>query len=275
LEVLYAEGSLCVNSVYCAGSGIDIKNSNLVISTFDGQFKKIDIDYEYSKHRRLVKCLTRLNYLQWIGFDFGRCTAITLTIEDKYILNDKLIEQRLQNVERYLKKIGVVYYIKGKEYGDLNNRLHYHMVAINCPYILQDKINKVWGLSTRNVELQEIKDYKGGIVGGVAYLVSYVKKGVNLQFSRAFFKEGILRNDVYYMVRYDKATLKVVSHPVFGTYITKKDYKIFRGRLSAPELALFEWFNWRDRNKDFYYYQRLYSEVLKTTSKGGGSGFPA
>jgi len=200
---------------------------------------------------------------------------MTFTLNDEYINNKKLIRVRLRRVERYLDSLGVDYYIKGKEYGDLNNRLHFHIVAINCPYIPQDKINKVWGLSNCNVELQEIKDYKGGIVGGVAYLVDYIKKGVNLQFSRAFFKEGILRNDVYYTVRYDKTTLKVVPHPVFGTYITKKDYKIFRGRLSVSELALFEWYNWKDRNKDFYYYQRLYNEVLKTTSKGGGSGFPA
>ena len=273
LEVLYAEGSLCVNSVYCAGSGIDIKNSNLVISTF-GVKTNNDYEDEYIKKRRFIRSINRINYLQYINFDFGRSTAMTFTLNDEYINNEKLIRVRLRRVERYLDSLGVDYYIKGKEYGDLNNRLHYHIVAINCPYIYQDKINKVWGLSARNVELQEIEDYKGGIVGGVAYLVDYVKKGVNLQFSRAFFKEGLLRNDVYYTVYYDKATLKVVPHPVFGAYITKKDYKIFRGRLSVPELALLEWYNWKDRNKDFYYYQRLYNEVLKTTNEGGGSGFP-
>jgi len=274
LEVLYAEGSLCVNSVYCAGSGIDVKNSLLVISTFCSIFHNGWVD-EYTKKRRFIRSINRINYLQYINFDFGRSTAIGLTIDDKFINDGKAIRRGLKRVERFLKGIGSNKFIVSKEYGDLNNRLHYHIVVINCPFILQDKINKVWGLSpNRDVYLQEIEDYKGGIVGGVAYLVSYVKKGVNLQFSRAFFKEGILRNDVYYTVRYDKATLKVVPHPVFGTYIIKKDYKIFRGRLSVSELALLECYNWKDRNKDFYYYQRLYSEVLKTTNEGGGSGFP-
>jgi len=249
------------------GSGdFYFKNSNLVISTFG---VKTNNDYKdgYSKHRRFIKALSRINYLQYINFDFGRSTALTLMISDKFINNEKLIRVRLRRVERYLDSLGVDYYIKGKEYGDLNNRLHFHIVAINCPYIYQDKINKVWGLSARNVELQEIKDYKGGIVGGVAYLVSYIKKGVNLQFSRAFFKEGLLRNDVYYTVYYDRVLKRVFPDPIFGAYITKKDYRIFKGRLSAPELALFEWYNWKDRNKDFYYYQRLYSEVLLNNGK--------
>jgi len=221
----------------------------------------------YSKHRRFIRSINRINYLQYINFDFGRSTALTLTISDKFIDDDKAIINGLERVERYLKSIGVKYFIVSKEYGDLNNRLHFHIVAINCPYIEQDKINKVWGLSTRNVELQEITDYKGGIVGGVAYLVDYIKKGVNLQFSRAFFKEGLIRNDVYYTVYYDKVFKRVFPNPVFGAYITKRDYKIFKGRLSAPELALLEWFNWKDRNKDFYYYQRLYSEVLLNDGK--------
>ena len=245
----------------------NFKNSLLDISTFCVHFENKNSikNFGYSAYRRYIKSINRINYLQYIDFDFGRSTAITFSINEDYIDDKKAIRNALCKVEKFLRRKGIKYYIVAKELGEKTNRLHYHYIVFNCPFINKDKITKIWGLGW--VWLQEVVNYKGGIVGGVAYIVSYLKKGLNLQFSRAFFKEGILRNDVYYTVYYDKVFKRVFPHPIFGTYITKKDYRIFSGRCSASELALLEWYNWKDRNKDFYYYQRLYSEVLLNDCK--------
>jgi hypothetical protein len=204
-------------------------HSNLDISTLCAVKVK-----SYSQYRRFVKSVSRLNYLQFSGFNFGRCTAITLTISNDYIGNKKAIRLALNRFEDMLKRKGIFYYVIVKELGDLTYRLHYHAILFNAPKLDMLEVDKVWRIGT-DIKFQEVK----GVRGGVYYLVSYVKKGLNLQWSRGFFKNGVLSNGVYYLVKYNKATSSVYVDNVFNSpCISKRDYRIFKGRLNKSEMAL-------------------------------------
>lgn len=249
--------SRCLNSPgYCLNSP---KNSSLDISTFYSAF-----NFDYSQHRRFIRSINRLNYLQYIGFDFGRSTAITLTISNDYINNKVAIRNARDRFQRFLRRRGIRYYVVAKELGALNDRLHYHVVVFNCPFLDMQQVDKIWRIG-QDIKFQEIKNIRGAIY----YIVSYLKKGINLQFSRAFFKERLLSNDVFYTVQYDKKTGLLSPHGVYGAYITKKDYNIFKGRIPSPTFNNYA-FAWRIfNNPQFFnrYNVGFYSWALKYLSE--------
>jgi hypothetical protein len=187
----------------------------------------------YSQFRRYVKSISRLNYLQFANFDFDRSTFLTLTINDDFIDDEKSIRYALNRVECYFRRKGIVYYIIVKELGTKTNRLHYHAILFNVSYLLIKVLRRFWRIG--NIKIQEAKNSRGGVY----YLVSYIKKGLNCQWSRGFFKNEILSNDVFYLVKYDKSTKQVYIDNIFNSpYVSKKDYKIFKGRLNKSEMAL-------------------------------------
>ena len=206
----------------------------------------------YSQHRRQVKSINRLNYLQYTGFDFGNTVFLTLTINNKYINNDVAIVNARNRIQRWLRRRGIKYYIIAKEYGTKNNRLHYHLIIFQFPEQFKNNnrarkyknkfIAPIWHIGW--VDLRQSYNK----LGGVFYVVSYLKKGANLQFSRSFFKERLLNNNVYYLVSYDKNTKQVGLYSklskIFGAYVSKQDYKIFTNKLPAPVFDLYS-YAWR------------------------------
>jgi hypothetical protein len=219
------------------------------------QFKKYKQEYEeynkniqtwFTKHRRFIRSIGRLNYLKYINFYFGRCTALTATISDDYINDKRAIDNARLQLVRYLKDKGIKYYIVAKELGSENNRIHYHYVLINAPKLNHEEVINSWGIGY--VYLQELKNKKieeelsiedtpnpndNVADGAIFYISKYLKKGLNLQFSRSWFKDGILRNDVYYLVEYDKTTNKVklndFSKKYFNNkvFVTKNEFRSF------------------------------------------------
>jgi len=198
-----------------------------------------------TKHRRFIRSIGRLNYLKYIGFHFGRCTALTATISDEFINDKRAIDNARLQLVRYLKEQGIRYYIVAKELGSQTNRLHYHYVIINAPKLSHEEVINSWGIGY--VYLQELKNKKieeelsiedtpkpdNVADGAIFYISKYLKKGLNLQFSRSWFKDGILRNDVYYLVEYDKTTNQVklndFSKKYFNnkTFVTKNEFRSF------------------------------------------------
>jgi hypothetical protein len=189
----------------------------------------------FSQRRRFIKSISRLDYLQWIGFNFGRCSALTLTISNDYIGDKHAIRNALNRQEDMLRRYGVRYYVIAKELGELHNREHFHAILFNAPKLDLQELDKVWRIG-QDIKIKEIKNPRGGVF----YITSYVKKGLNLQWSRAFFKNGLLSNGVYYLVKYDKATRQLYINNIWNApFITKKDYDIFKGRMSSAEMARF------------------------------------
>ena len=201
----------------------------------------------YSQHRRQVKSLNRLNYLQYTHFDFGSTVFLTLTISDTYVNDKRAIYNAKKRLQRWLRRRGIKYYIIAKEYGALHGRLHYHLVIFQFPVKFETNqqardyknefIVPVWRIGFCDLERSYNK------LGGVFYVVSYAKKGVNLQFSRAFFKERLLSNNVYYLLGYNKDTKKVGLYSplskIFGAYVSKFDYEVFTNRtIPAPVFVL-------------------------------------
>jgi hypothetical protein len=209
------------------------------------QFKKYKEEYEeynkniqtyFVKHRRFIRSIGRLNYLKYTKFYFGRCTALTATINDDYIDNPEAIRVARQRLVRYLKEQGVKYYIVAKELGSQTNRLHYHYVIINAPKLNHEEVINAWGIGY--VYLQELKNNRieeelsiedvpkpdNVADGAIFYISKYLKKGLNLQFSRSWFRDGILRNDVYYLVEYDKTTNQVKLNDFSRKYFDNKPY---------------------------------------------------
>lgn len=229
-----------------------LKNSSLDLSTLYGVSLKRCSDY--SQYRRQVKSMSRLNYLQYIGFNFGRCSAIALTINKDYIDDKKSIILALNRFERYLRRQGIDKYIIAKEQGELHRREHFHAILFDASFIpvsyemyqgyalehhlflpareLRNNLDDIWRIG-QDIRIKEIKNVRGGVF----YICSYIKKGLNLQWSRGFFKESLLRNDVYYMLHYDKKTGFIVPDEVFGVYITKSDYNIFKSHIPSALLA--------------------------------------
>ena len=204
--------------------------SSLDISTFCAVKQKT-----YSQHRRFIKSINRLNYLQFAGFNFGRCTSITLTISEDFIKDKKSIRCALNRFEDMLRAKAIPYYIIVKELGDLHDRQHYHVILFNAPFLDMNEVDKIWRVGS-DIRFKEIKNVRGGVY----YITSYIKKGLNLQWSRGFFKAGLLRNDVFYLVKYDKATRQLFINNIWNApFITKKDYKIFKGRMTSAEMARF------------------------------------
>jgi len=198
----------------------------------------------FTKHRRFIRSIGRLNYLKYINFYFGRCSALTATISDDFINDKRAIDNARLQLVRYLKKQGIKYYIVAKELGSQTNRLHYHYVIINAPKLNHEEVINAWGIGY--VYLQELKNKKieeelsiedepnpNVADGAIFYISKYLKKGLNLQFSRSWFRDGILRNDVYYLVEYDKATNKVklndFSKKYFNNkaFVTKNEFRSF------------------------------------------------
>ncbi len=225
------------------------KSDRLDFSTFYGGFTPQPHRLHsstYSQHRRQVKSLNRLNYLQYIDFYFGNTVFLTLTVNDVYIDNDVAITNARNRVQRWLRRRGIKYYIIAKEYGTLHGRLHYHLIIFQFPVQFEtnqqardykDKfIAPIWRVGFADLERSYNK------LGGVFYVVSYTKKGVNLQFSRAFFKERWISNNVYYLVGYDKTTKRVGLYSklaeVFGPYVSRSDYQIFTNKVPASVFAL-------------------------------------
>jgi hypothetical protein len=94
---------------------------------------------------------------------------------------------------------------------------------------LRNNLDDIWRIG-KDIKINEIKN----INGGVYYLTSYIKKGLRLQWSREFFKKKIIRNDVFYLVKYNKLTKKVYIDNIFDApFISKMDYKIFKNRIPA------------------------------------------
>jgi len=211
------------------------------------QFKAYKQEYEeynkniqtwFTKHRRFIRSIGRLNYLKYTGFYFGRCTALTATISDDYINDKRAIDNARLQLVRYLKQQGVRYYIVAKELGEQTNRLHYHYVLIDSPKLEHSDVINSWGIGY--VYLQELKNKKieeeldiedtpkpnddNVADGAIFYISKYLKKGLNLQFSRSWFKDGILRNDVYYLVEYDKATNQVRLNDFSKKYFNNKAF---------------------------------------------------
>jgi hypothetical protein len=204
--------------------------SNLAISTLCAVKKN-----KYSQHRRFIKSINRLNYLQFTGFNFGRCTSLTLTISEDFIKDKKAIRNALNRVEDMLRAKAVPYYIIVKELGDLHDRQHYHVILCNAPYLDKFEVDKIWRIGT-DVKLREIRNVRGGVY----YITSYIKKGLNLQWSRGFFKSGYLSNSVYYLVKYDKATRELFINNVWNSpSVSKSDYQKFKGRMTSAEMARF------------------------------------
>ena len=209
---------------------------------------------EYSQYRRFVKSRSRLNYLQYIGFGFGRCSAITLTISSAYINDKKSIRYALNRFESMLRRKDIDKYIIAKEEGELHRREHFHAILFDAPFIpvsyqiareyalvhrlhlseraLRDNLDDIWRIG-QDIKIKEIKNIRGGVF----YLASYIKKGFYLQWSRGFFKESLLRNDVYYTLDYDKTTGIITPDKVFGAYITKSDYFFFKSHIPSALLA--------------------------------------
>jgi len=199
----------------------------------------------FTKHRRFIRSIGRLNYLKYTKFHFGRCTALTATISDDYINNKRAIDNARLQLVRYLKEQGVRYYIVAKELGSQTNRLHYHYVIVDAPKLNHEEVINAWNIGY--VYLQELKNKKieeeliiedtpkpdNVADGAIFYISKYLKKGLNLQFSRSWFKDGILRNDVYYLVEYDKVTNQVklndFSKKYFNNrlFVTKNEFASF------------------------------------------------
>jgi len=249
-KILYKLNQFIIKKIVHAKYLLNYGFSPYEYSKSDNAFKKQKEAYqkaqkkhssEYVKHRRFVRSINRLNYLKFIDFNFGRCTALTATISDAFIDDKRAIDNARLQLVRYLKSQGVRYYIVAKEYGDKTNRLHYHYVLFGAPYLEQSDVVNSWGIGF--VYMQEVKnDLKDefnlqGIQdnnvadGAVFYLSHYLKKGVNLQFSRSWFKDGILRNDVYYLLQYDKDIKKVklsqLSINFFNNraFVTKNEFR--------------------------------------------------
>ena len=210
----------------------------------------------YSQHRRQVKSLNRLNYLRYIDFYFGNTVFLTLTVNDVYINDSVAIRNARDRVQRWLRRRGVKYYIIAKEYGALHGRLHYHLIIFQFPVKFEtnqqardykDKfIAPIWRVGFADLERSYNK------LGGVFYVVSYTKKGVNLQFSRAFFKERWISNNVYYLVGYNKDTKKVGLYSplskIFGAYVSKFDYQVFTNRTVPADVFVLRAAAWRVYN---------------------------
>ena len=244
-------------------------HSSLDLPTFCAVKKKT-----YSQYRRFVKSRSRLNYLQFIGFDFGRCSALTLTISNDYIGDKKAIRNALNRQEDMLRRYGIDKYIIAKEEGELHRREHFHAILFNAPKLDLQELDKVWRIG-QDIKIKEIKNPRGGVF----YLTSYIKKGLGLQWSRGFFKEGLLRNDVYYTLDYDKTTGIITPDKVFGAYITKSDYFFFKSHIPSALLArlaphdLIDEFhkfllNMSIQERERLDYKRERSEFLEFNNKG-------
>jgi hypothetical protein len=73
--------------------------------------------------------------------------------------------------------------------------------------------------------MQELKGENDSVVdGAVFYVSSYLKKGLDLRFSRSWFNDGILRDDVYYLVEYDKDKKVVRLNDYSIKYFDKKPF---------------------------------------------------
>lgn len=240
--------------------GILLKDSNLDLPTFWGANQKT---FNYSQYRRFVVSISRLNYLRYIEFDFGRCSAITFTISNDFINYSIMIRNALHRIDDYFRRLGIKFYIVAKELGEETNRLHYHYILINAPYLEPMKVSQIWNIGT-DIKFKEIKNYGYGVAGGVAYITNYIKKGLNLQWSRAFFKEKILSNEVYYLVDYDKKTKKVYIDNIFNaSFISKKDYRIFKNKLESAKLANLYWQMIKKIIPDYAYYLRMAAEAFE------------
>lgn len=231
------------------GLGFLLKDSYLDISTFCN---------DYSQKRRFIKTINRLNYLQFIKFNFGRCSFLTLTISNDYI-NDKVqIRYALIRLEGFLRRNNIHFYIIAKEKGSNTDRLHYHLILLQAPYLEIEKVFKIWRIG--HIKIQEAYNSQGGVF----YIVYYLKKGLNLQFSREFFKRKILNNNVYYLVKFDKITKETfIDNPFNSPSISKKDYRIFKSRLTNSEIALNYWLQFKERHDDLFYYLRMASETFE------------
>jgi len=193
-----------------------------------------NIQTKFTKHRRLIRTIQRLNYLRYTNFSFGRCTAFACGISNDYINNPESIRVARQRFARYLRSKGVRYYVVAKERGSKNDRLHYHYIAFNSPFLDHSEVINAWGLGY--VYIQEVvnkKTKEPDIASAVFYLTRYLKKGLNFQFSRSWFKDGIIDNDVYYLIEFDKDTKQVhlndYSKKFFNKrlFVSKNEFRSF------------------------------------------------
>lgn len=180
-----------------------------------------------AEHRRFVVAINRLLYLKYFDFDFSnkRTSFITLSLSNLYVGGPKRIHLAKEKVFRLLKRWGCDKYVVAKELGALNGRLHFHIVAFQCPFIpatykiyakysarrnlnlserkLRGNLQDTWGLGGTDIE----QGY-GAENSAVFYLIKYAKKGLRLQWSTGFNAVMPLVGFIY-NVRYDRESGRV------------------------------------------------------------------
>jgi hypothetical protein len=158
-----------------------------------------------AEHRRFIVAINRLLYLKYVGFDFSnkRTSFITLSLSNLYVGDVKRIHLAKEKVFRLLQRWGCDKYVIAKELGALRGRLHFHIIAFNCPFIpasydIYLKYSKRRGLDLSERKLRNnLKDVwrlgRSGIEQGYGaensalfYLIKYAKKGLRLQWSTGF-----------------------------------------------------------------------------------------
>lgn len=181
----------------------------------------------YTLYRRYIVAINRLLYLKYVGFNFSnkKTSFIMLSISSQYYNDKKAILLSKMRVFRLLKRWGCDKYVIAKELGALKGRLHFHIVAFNCPFVpatydiylkyakrkglelserkLRDNLENVWRIGGTHIE----QGY-GVENSALFYLIRYAKKGLRLQWSTGFNSVMPLVGFIY-NVQYNYQTKEV------------------------------------------------------------------
>lgn len=199
-----------------------------------------------AEHRRFIVAINRLLYLRYFNYDFSNkhTSFITLSLSNLYVGDPRRIKLAKQKVFRLLKRWGCTQYVVAKELGALNGRLHFHIVAFQCPFIpanykiyakysarknlnlserkLRNNLQDVWGLGR-----SQVRQGYGRENSAVFYLIKYAKKGLRLQWCSGFNVIMPLVGYIY-NVQYDRKSDQVKKRFLDEDLLIEKEGEAFR-----------------------------------------------